>query len=230
MSEKNEKLSFSDTVALFLQKYKIVLFAILAVAVIGLVGILAYTLIEGGINNAAAKGLDGIREKYDAYMALSADDAKKADSEKAIVDAVGALAKKYPSRIAAQEALMMKGDMANRKEDFKGAQESYYQAFAASKKSFIAPFALRNAAASAESAGDLDKAIEYYGIIIKDYKDRMPGISLSYFNLGRLYEAKKDYIKATATFTSMGDLFPIDSWTNLAKSRIIYFKSQGLVP
>jgi len=230
MSEKNEKLSFSDKTAQFIQKYKIVLIAIFAVAVIALVGLLAYTLIDGGVSNASAKAMDDIREKYDAYTAMANDDAKKADSEKAIADAVGALVKKYPTRIAAQEALMLKGDLSNRKSDFKNAQDSYYQAFAAGKKSFIAPFALRNAAVTSESAGDIDKAIEYYGIIIKDYKDKLPGLSLSYFNLGRLYEAKKDYVKAAATFTTMGDLFPIDNWTNLAKSRIIYFKSQGLVP
>lgn len=230
MSEKNEKLTFSDKTALFLQKYKIALFAILAVAAVGLIGILAYTLIDGGINNASAKAMDDIRDKYDSYSALPADDAKRAESEKAILDSVGALVKKYPTRIAAQEALLLKGDLATKKEDFKAAQDAYYQAYAAGKKSFIAPFALRNTAVSAESANDLDKAIEYYGTLTKDYKDKFPGVSLSYFNLGRLYEAKKDYAKAVATFTMMEDQFPIDSWTNLAKSRIIYLKSQGLVP
>jgi tetratricopeptide (TPR) repeat protein len=230
MSEKNEKLTFSDRTALFIQKYKIVLFVILAVAVIGLIGLLAYSLIQGGINNASARAMDDIREKYDAYTALADGDAKKTDSEKAIFDAIDTLAKKYPSLIAAQEALMLRANMASTKEDYKTAQDYYFKAYSTGKASFVAPFALKSAASMAENDNDLAKAIEYYGIIIKDYEDKMPGISFSYFNLGRLYEEQKNYSKANETFAKMAELFPIDSWTNLARSRIIYLKSQGLVP
>jgi tetratricopeptide (TPR) repeat protein len=230
MSEKNEKLSFSDRTALFIQKYKIVLFVILAVAVIGLIGLLAYSLIQGSISNSTARAMDDIREKYDAYTALADGDAKKTESEKAIFAAIDSLAKKYPSLIAAQEALMLRADMASKKEDYQTAQDFYFRAYSTGKASFVAPFALKSAASMAENANDLVKAIEYYEIIIKDYEDKMPGISFSYFNLGRLYEGQKNYAKANEIFEKMAELYPVDSWTNLAKSRIIYLKSQGLVP
>lgn len=229
MSEKTEKASFSDKTAQIIQKNRFILLGLLAAVTIGLIGLLAFTLIQGGIRNSSAKGMDEIRALYEQYQE-STEDAKKAEIEASIATAVDALAKKHPSLIAAQEALMLRAGLASVKEDFKTAQEYYFKAYATGKKSFVAPFALKNAALMAENAGDPATAIEYYGILIKEYEEKMPGLSLSYFNLGRLYEGQKDYAKANETFGKMGELFPGDSWTNLAKSRIISMKTQGLVP
>ncbi len=229
MHDSKEKLSFSQNVSLFLTKIRFVLIGLFIVIIVGIVGILVYTLIDIGSRQASAKQLEAVVSLSEEYNATE-DEAVKTDLLAKMDVATDSLVKKYPRHVSSQRALSVKAKIAEEKKDYPLAAETYSKIYSLSKKTYMAPFALAQAAVMYENAADTAKAIESLNILVNEYKGEFPGISYAYFNLGRLQESGKDYAKALETFAKMQELYPGDSWTNLAKSRIIFIESQGLKP
>jgi tetratricopeptide (TPR) repeat protein len=229
MNDKNEKKTASEIVAAFIQRFRFIFLGLLAAAVLGVAGSAVYLAIESSANQKAAKMLDAANDAYEAYFSEE-DAAKKNDLEAKAVEKIDALAKAYPRRIAGLKGQMLKARIAFDKENFGAAQEEYAKIAEAAGKSYLAAIALQDASVMAERAGNLDLAISYLQTAIDKHADTLAGISHAYFNVGRLQEQKLAYDKASETYSKMESLYPGDSWTNLAKSRIIVLKSQGLIP
>jgi predicted negative regulator of RcsB-dependent stress response len=229
MSDKSEKMSVNEKLALFIHRYRFILLGFFAALVLAIIALLVVVGIQSSNKQQAAKILETAAAYYEDYQNAS-DDAAKKDAEAKVAVEVDKLVKKFPKELSAQRALLVQAKLFASKEDYTSASDSYKKAYSLSKKSYLAPLALAEAAGMAEDSGDIAKALECYVTMTSEYGKDVPGAARSFFNLGRLYEAQKDYAKASETFLKMQDLFSGDSWTNIGKSRIIAYKSQGLVP
>jgi TolA-binding protein len=72
-------------------------------------------------------------------------------------------------------------------------------------------------------------AIGLYEKLTQDYDKESPLVSHALFSIGRLHETQKDYAKAEETYNGLINRSADESWTNLAKDRIIYLTARGLL-
>ena len=129
------------------------------------------------------------------------------------------------SGIVGVRSNMLAAELYFQKKDYSSASSAWLMAAAKGKKSYTAPLALFNAAVCFEELGDLDKALENYKAA-SEAEDFFESAHAK-FSLARVQEAKQDYSGAVASYQSLVDSFPSDSWAKLAKSRIIDLKNSG---
>jgi predicted negative regulator of RcsB-dependent stress response len=229
MADGAEKRNFGGVVLEFVFKIRFLVIGLLAAGVLAVIAVGVYSAVDTAAKKGSAGMIDSI-EKRCAALADEPNPEKKAEEKKAIGAEAEALAKKYPGRPASQRGFMALAKLSVDAEDFAAAEKDYLRAADLKKKSYLTPVALMDAAVMAERAGRADDALKHVERVIQDYADFSSGLSYVYFTAGRLNESKKAYDKAVELYKKMEELYPGDNWTNLAKSRIISLKSQGLVP
>ena len=94
-------------------------------------------------------------------------------------------------------------------------------------KSLYCSISLYNAAVCCEEIGEIDKALEYYGLAVEADNFSLKPHAL--FNMGRLYSESGKYEDAQKMFQSIIDKFPNDNWADLAKSNLISLSAEGLI-
>ena len=128
-------------------------------------------------------------------------------------------------------ALTQKSSALNDEEFQKGkfeeAKNAYLAAAQASPKAYTAPIAYYNAAECSENLNDTENAISYYEKA-ESYSDFMM-ITHTIFNIGRVKEVAKDFDGAKEAYSKLSENYPDDSWTKIAKSRLLDFEIKGLV-
>jgi predicted negative regulator of RcsB-dependent stress response len=229
MADGAEKQNVGGVVLQIVYKIRFVIIGLLAAGVLAVIAVGVYSAFDSAAKKGSSSMIDSI-EKRCAAFAEQPNPEKKAEEKKAIAAEAEALARKYPGRPASQRGFMALAKLSAEDEDFDAAEKDYLRAADLKKKSYLTPVALLDAAVMAERAGRAEDALKHVERVIKDYADFPSGLSYVYFTAGRLNESKKAYEKAVESYKKMEELYPGDNWTNLAKSRIISLKSQGLVP
>ncbi len=220
-----EKKTFAEATEDFLRKYRVVLLGLAIAASAAVIGAIAWTFVNKASLDAQAVAIEKVNKSFEAWY--SADDAKKGDLETALRADIDQAVKQYGNAYAGLKALLVKGRMHFEKKEFADAQKAFMELYEKGKKFDLGIAALRNAASCAMSAGDDAKAIELYGILVKDYATS-DGYAHDAYVLGLLLEDAKEYKKARETYDALLAAKPSGDWTNLAKSRIIFLDSNGL--
>ena len=131
------------------------------------------------------------------------------------------------SGIVGVRANMLSAEIYYQKKDFENARSAWLAAAQKGKNTYIAPIAFFNAASCSEELGNLDDAAAGYKSAseVKDFYEAAHAL----FSLGRVQEAKGDFVAAAASYQALVDKSPEDSWAKLAKNRLVSLKISGKV-
>ena len=84
-----------------------------------------------------------------------------------------------------------------------------------------------NAAVCYEETGNVEKACELYKQVSEN-KDFFL-MAHAKFSYGRILESQGKYKEAVEVYTELNDALPYDTWSNLAKTRILDLQISGKV-
>ena len=131
------------------------------------------------------------------------------------------------SGIVGVRANMLSAEIYYQKKDFENARSAWLAAAQKGKNTYIVPIAFFNAASCSEELGNLDDAAAGYKSAseVKDFYEAAHAL----FSLGRVQEAKEDFVAAAASYQALVDKSPEDSWAKLAKNRLVSLKISGKV-
>jgi TolA-binding protein len=93
----------------------------------------------------------------------------------------------------------------------------------------LAPIALANGAAAWEEATDGENATRLWSRIVEEYGAEAAESARALFALGRIAEGEGAFEDAAVRYNTLLDDYPASSWTNLARNRIIYLTTEGLI-
>ena len=228
LDSKKEKKSADKKVEGFLTRHRTLVIGLLAAAV---VAVIAIVVIQVVMENATKKNLaaiDSIEFALTNPKALpegySASDV--ASLQQTALDGL----KPYLSKsgITGLRANMLAADVAFQQKNYAEALSYYLDAAKLSKKSYTAPLCWFNAGVCAEELGNTSDALTYYQNAV-DYDGEFLLVAHALFSLGRVKESLSDYAGAKEVYQKLVDSHEGDTWTNLAQSRLIALKAQGLI-
>jgi tetratricopeptide (TPR) repeat protein len=217
-SDKNEELSISDKIALFIQKYRTALLVLLILCVTGILGAVAFFSIRATMQKNAIVTLETLEKRMFDLGDLS--DTTKSMDILALLEELKAFA---PGTFgyASAKAYSLAADIHAARNEWNTAEEFWVLSSQRAPKIYLAPLSLYNAAVAAEEQGKLDAAIEYYNQSLL-VAGEFPAAPRARFNIARIYEAKNDKAAAAEAYRSLIEKVPSDSnWIKLAQSRLI---------
>ncbi len=226
-ARQEEEKSFAQKVGDLVRKFRMPIIATGGAIVAVIIVIAVYTSVSATRAEASAMAMEKARVSLTAWRSEQ-DAAKKDELKKALIADLDAVAGKWKKSFAAQEALFAKATIAAQDKDWETSEKTFLEAAGRLPESYLAPLALEAAAVAAEERGDAAKAAEYYGRIVKEFKDLTPNLAHAHFSLGRLAEGSKEYGAAVEHYEKLSANFADSDWTRLAKDRIIYLKASGL--
>ena len=225
MVQKNvEKKSLSENLGDFILRNLRVIFVFCGVLLLGAVcAVVVISVnektIEKGLGKIDLISYELTNKSYDLSETEIAARQDKALSS--LSELVG------KSGIVGVRANMLSAEIYYQKKDFENARSAWLAAAQKGKNTYIAPIALFNAASCSEELGNLDDAAAGYKSAseVKDFYEAAHAL----FSLGRVQEAKEDFVAAAASYQALVDKSPEDSWAKLAKNRLVSLKISGKV-
>jgi tetratricopeptide (TPR) repeat protein len=216
-NDKNEELSTSDKIALFIQKYRTALLALLILCAAGILGSVAFFSIRATMQKKAIVTLEALEKRVVDLGDLS--DTSQSMEVLALLEELKAFA---PGTFgyASAKAYSLAADIYAARNEWSSAEEYWVLSSRRAPKIYLAPLSLYNAAVAAEEQGKLDEAIDYYNqsLVSVDF----PAGPRARFNIARIYEAKNDKAAAAEAYRSLIEKVPSESnWIKLAHSRLI---------
>jgi tetratricopeptide (TPR) repeat protein len=225
---KKNKVKIGDRLEAFIQKNRIPMLVTLAVLVVVLAAYGIVSQITVSVQNKANALIESVEDSYTSLKAAT-DEAQKTTIGQDLVKSAEQVIAKYPKNVVSQRARSILGDYWFEKKDFAKAVENYQAAGEKYGKNYLSAVSLFNAAVSAEEKGDTAASLALYEKIVADFGTSTPLIPHALFSIGRIYEVQKNYVKASAAYAKLDEQFPGESWTNMAKDRIIYLTAQNLL-
>ena len=225
MVQKNvEKKSLSENLGDFILRNLRVIFVFCGVLLLGAVcAVVVISVnektIEKGLGKIDLISYELTNKSYDLSETEIAARQDKAVSS--LSELVG------KSGIVGVRANMLSAEIYYQKKDFENARSAWLAAAQKGKNTYIAPIAFFNAASCSEELGNLDDAAAGYKSAseVKDFYEAAHAL----FSLGRVQEAKEDFVAAAASYQVLVDKSPEDSWAKLAKNRLVSLKISGKV-
>ena len=225
MVQKNvEKKSLSENLGDFILRNLRVIFVFCGVLLLGAVcAVVVISVnektIEKGLGKIDLISYELTNKSYDLSETEIAARQDKAVSS--LSELVG------KSGIVGVRANMLSAEIYYQKKDFENARSAWLAAAQKGKNTYIAPIAFFNAASCSEELGNLDDAAAGYKSAseVKDFYEAAHAL----FSLGRVQEAKEDFVAAAASYQALVDKSPEDSWAKLAKNRLVSLKISGNV-
>ena len=225
MVQKNvEKKSLSENLGDFILRNLRVIFVFCGVLLLGAVcAVVVISVnektIEKGLGKIDLISYELTNKSYDLSETEIAARQDKALSS--LSELVG------KSGIVGVRANMLSAEIYYQKKDFENARSAWLAAAQKGKNTYIAPIAFFNAASCSEELGNLDDAAAGYksAYEVKDFYEAAHAL----FSLGRVQEAKEDFVAAAASYQALVDKSPEDSWAKLAKNRLVSLKISGKV-
>lgn len=225
MVQKNvEKKSLSENLGDFILRNLRVIFVFCGVLLLGAVfAVVVISVnektIEKGLGKIDLISYELTNKSYDLSETEIAARQDKAVSS--LSELVG------KSGIVGVRANMLSAEIYYQKKDFENARSAWLAAAQKGKNTYIVPIAFFNAASCSEELGNLDDAAAGYKSAseVKDFYEAAHAL----FSLGRVQEAKEDFVAAAASYQALVDKSPEDSWAKLAKNRLVSLKISGKV-
>ncbi|MFP4490633.1 MAG: tetratricopeptide repeat protein [Spirochaetaceae bacterium] len=223
-TEKGEELTLKDKVTRFLSTYRNVIIALSVVILVALAAVAIYTLVMNNRIEESSIMAEELQESFEEWQ--SADNDEKAELEENIVSDAEDIISQYGSLYAAARAHMVLGKLHAENDEWEDAEDRFLTVSESFPKSYLAPVSLLSAAACREETEDLEGAVELYQRVEADYSENSPAAAQAVFSAGRVYERLDRTDKALGAYNSIVDNFSNSSWTNLARSRIIYLETK----
>ena len=225
MVQKNvEKKSLSENLGDFILRNLRVIFVFCGVLLLGAVcAVVVISVnektIEKGLGKIDLISYELTNKSYDLSETEIAARQDKAVSS--LSELVG------KSGIVGVRANMLSAEIYYQKKDFENARSAWLAAAQKGKNTYIVPIEFFNAASCSEELGNLDDAASGYKSAseVKDFYEAAHAL----FSLGRVQEAKEDFVAAAASYQALVDKSPEDSWAKLAKNRLVSLKISGKV-
>ena len=218
MADKEVKLSTEEKLQKKISEFAVKNSKGIFIAVIALiVAVFAIVIVTTSVSNSREKALVKVEELADKYVALDKESETFASDVETFVSDCTELVrgKRYPS-VKAQYLI---GLAYYDSEDFAKAYDAFMACYNLNEKIHLAELALINAAACAESNGDVDKALELYEKISVDYADSESAVvPKALFNAGRIYMQKGSTELAKTTFEQLTVSYSLSEYAKLAKN------------
>lgn len=224
MAENTEKVTASSKLNKFIEKNRKVIIGIF----IGiLVAVLAFVCIEIVSSNTETKGLSAIDalsfELTDGSNTLEEAELNARCDE--IMEKLLPYTKK--SGVAGVRADMLAAEIAYQKKDYENAANYWDLAAKKSKKSYTAPLAYYNKGVCMEALNKLDDASAAYKIASE--KEGFVLRTHAIFCYARTLEMSGKFAEAGEQYKILIEKFPIDNWSNLAKTKLLNLQIEGKI-
>ncbi|MDR2376327.1 MAG: tetratricopeptide repeat protein [Treponema sp.] len=224
----NTSEEYSNTgerIVLFIQNNRRKLFIILGSALALLAIFIGVNAIRDGLTAQNIRRVEEFTERYDALRFTIAEESSAEDVAALLADlsafAPGA------SGYAGSRAYALIAGIHGDKKEWAEAEHAWQEAAKKAGKSYLAPVALFNAAASAEEQGKIPEAIALYTQCLT-MSDLFPSAPRAQFAIGRLEEKRENREGALEAYRALRANWPNDTmWRNLAQSRIISLGGEG---
>lgn len=208
----------------FIGNNRKILIAIIAIIVLVAVSLcVAFAVSESGIKKGLA-AVDAIEFSF-VKDSDGLDEAAATERRETALKELAAYTTK--ENVVGVRANMLSADISFQKEDYSAAAAFYLAAADCGEDSYTAPLCFFNAAVSYEQAGNNKDAVKYYekASEYKDFLRRTHAI----FSAGRVSESLQDFEGAKKFYSTLEEKYPSDSWTDIAKTRLISLKIAGKI-
>jgi tetratricopeptide (TPR) repeat protein len=222
--EKTEKLNIGGVLNNFIQKHRKGLLICLAASVIIVIAFAVFAAVTEKLQSQALSKAEEFKRRYEAIRIYINSETPGAAERQEEIFALEAELKAFEETSFGYARVMaytisagIQGDRKNWAE----AENAWVNAAAAAGKSYLAPIALCNAAASAENQSNNDRAIELYKQAL-EFGDSFPEAPRAQFAVGRILEIQGKKDEALEAYRALTGRWPDDAlWANLAQSRIL---------
>ncbi len=205
------------------------LFLIIAVGLVLLIaGYAGWSAWQDHILKQSTLRLEAVETTYQNWQSAD-DEAKKTELRTELTASLEDILDRYPGTWAAQRALFMSGGLAFEGGEWEQAAGYYRRLFEAFPESYLAPVSLFNAAVAREEAGDREGAVAAYRALVDAFGPETPQVPHALFSIARLHETAGEYREAGDIYEQLVEEYTASSWTSLARNRIIYLESEGLL-
>jgi len=220
---EEEKKPLADVINDFLtrnrKKLLIGLVALMAI----LVAVFVYFIVVDYKNTSATAKIESINEQWaKAKVELDGQDFK--DAEDTFLADITAIAKHNKGLSSGARAYMTAAEIYFNRKDWSNARDLYFSCVKADSDIYSAPVAYYNAAVCSEELGEYDEAIANYEKAYNHTSFTQKPRAL--FNIGRIEEQRGNTDLAISSYEKLSAEYPENSWTHLAKSRIISLQIQ----
>jgi tetratricopeptide (TPR) repeat protein len=228
--EKKEKLNIGGALNDFIQRNRKGLFISMAAIVVIVIGFAVFVSVMDKVQSGALSKAEDFKRRYEALRIYTNSEDPDAAGKQEEISALEAELKAFEetnSGYALAMAYAISAGIAGDRKNWAEAESAWVSAAAAARKSYFAPIALFNAAASAENQNSNDRAIELYNQAL-EFGDRFPEAPRAQFAVGRIMEIQGKKDEALEAYRALTGKWPNDSlWANLAQSRILALTKQG---
>jgi cytochrome c-type biogenesis protein CcmH/NrfG len=210
-----------DKFSEFIKRNRKGIYISFSVIILVFVGIIVYLSLNNYLQKKATAEVEVLNGKYEE-LRLSITDENKIDDVNALLEKLNVFVKGKSSYAGARGWTII-AQIYSAREDWPKAEEAWRNAAKAGGKTYLAPAALFNAAASAENQGKIEEAIELLEKCVA-YKFDFPAAPRAQFSIGRLNEQLGNIPAATAAYRAIltnEQWSKIEAWADLAQSRII---------
>ncbi len=224
---REEKPTFHAVLNEFLRRNRVFFLVLFSAILAVLLAAAVWTVVDGRISAAATEAMEKAEASIREWTALEESPESRSKSDEILAE-LDAISSRFGKRYAAQKALMLAGRFYAEREDWASAERKFLEAAERKTDSFLAPFALQEAARAAEER-DIETAVSLWKRFLENYPDSV-GAPHALFVLGTLYEESKQFKEAADQYEKLASGHPDNDWTKLGRNRIILLKSQGLLP
>ncbi len=221
------KVTFSDRLANFVDKRKIIIWAVLISIIVAIVLYFVFVERNKRLTEASTVLAEEAEDLYGQWL-NETDEKKKSELETKLLDKIKLVLREYPHQYGSQRVLFVRANFYFNKKEWKKAASDFTYLADAFPKSYLARISLFNAASCNEELGNTNKAIELYRNLVDKYSDSAL-VARSLFSIGRIYEGLNKYDEAKKVYNELEDKSPSSNWTKIARNRIIYLKVQGKI-
>ncbi len=224
---EHEKEPLTARVAVGLQEKKRVIFIALIALVIVVAGALIAVKVSQGKTYQHVLQWEAIETSLLDLEAMDSEDESWDDAHAELLqDTEDLLGSTKGKGFADMNTRMVQGRLYTMQEDWNSAADAFLSIETYHPKSYLAPVALFNAAASYEEAGEFGKASEVYQRII-DTQDANPmaDVVRAYFYLGRVAYQQGNTEEASNVWNMMISMYQSDlaatEWVKLAETMLL---------
>lgn len=218
---KASRETADQKVAAYMERHRVPIVAVAALVVAGVIGYTAAQVVSSKTNASNLSRIDAISKTMTTDWS-SLDEAGQKARRKTAMEALTPLVKK--SGVSGVRASLLAAEIAWQEGEWEDAASYWKSAAAKSGKSYTAPLAVFNEAASLEQSGKTAEAAKLYGEASKSENFMLKSTAL--FNLGRISEELGEWDKAREAYSDLAAMGH-DAWANLAKSRLIALDAAG---
>jgi len=216
--QNNEKNNLGDKINDFVQNNRKVIFILFGALFVLFAGTVAYFSISEHLNSKAILEVEELNSRFESMPLFTEENYFLEEVDILLADLETFAASK--SGFPGSKAWSIIGHIYSARKDWVLAENAWLNAAKKGNKTYLAPIALFNAAASVEEQGRPEEAIELLKQCLS-HRFEFPAAPRAQFSIGRLYEQLGNYPEALDAYRAvLINWSEMPVWQHLARSRI----------